>query len=457
VKEVNYKGTIIGMKKRTAVVMTEDCGFKEIKKDGLMFCGQQVCFSDADLVPDRKSPHRLLAIAASFLLCFLLAYSLVTGITAAKVYAYVSIDVNPSVELWLDREFRVIRILGLNGDGKLVAGNVDLRGQDVDGAFEKLFKTFSDRQFIGSNGKDWVVITTVLRKRADDGGSSQRNLDYLLWATAREKIAGSGEKVTLHVIDADPALRKQAGRKGVSTGQYLLWLKARERGILFDLDGVPLSKETRRYLMVVAGQLTVNFHEDDLKADPELPRGGEPGGLQDGEDLLRRKETPEQGSGGKNKPALKGKDGGNNPVSSGLVSGGIAEEKGEEPVNPAGRAGVISGGEREEIPGYADAGIGSSGITGPGEDAYTGDGIGGDPAAGEPATGDDGVAGDDSPGGAALDGDISGAGDDDSPDGAVLDGSISGAGGSDGVSLEVSGSFSGDAGSGEAGGSGSGW
>lgn len=75
---------------------------------------------------------RLVGLAACLCLvvCAVVAFQ---GYRAAHaVYATVSLDVNPSIEIQVDREGHVLGVSPLNEDGEVVVGGMDFSGSDLD-------------------------------------------------------------------------------------------------------------------------------------------------------------------------------------------------------------------------------------------------------------------------------------------------------------------------------------
>ena len=85
--------------------------------------------------PKRKWNYKWVAV---MVVCLL-----VVGIPFAfnqtpKVFATVGIDVNPSIELQIDKQEKVIDVLTLNSDGEKILGDMDLQGSDVKVAMNAL-------------------------------------------------------------------------------------------------------------------------------------------------------------------------------------------------------------------------------------------------------------------------------------------------------------------------------
>ena len=77
-----------------------------------------------------KRAWRYIAAAAAAVLLFAIGTVIGTFINKApdnKVFATVSIDVNPSLEIKINKEEKVLSVIPLNDDAKKVVGDMDLR------------------------------------------------------------------------------------------------------------------------------------------------------------------------------------------------------------------------------------------------------------------------------------------------------------------------------------------
>ena len=85
--------------------------------------------------PKRSRLPRILAAAAALVL--LLTGTAVYGLNT-RVCATVALDVNPSIELNVNRRERVVSVSPINNDGKQRLGDMDLTGSDLQVAVNAL-------------------------------------------------------------------------------------------------------------------------------------------------------------------------------------------------------------------------------------------------------------------------------------------------------------------------------
>lgn len=79
-----------------------------------------------------NTTQRILAIAAAFVILAAGAFGIYTYRMNNMVASTVSLDVNPSIEIKVNQNERVIEVNPLNEDGKKVIGNMDFDGNDID-------------------------------------------------------------------------------------------------------------------------------------------------------------------------------------------------------------------------------------------------------------------------------------------------------------------------------------
>ncbi|WP_077357298.1 anti-sigma-I factor RsgI family protein [Virgibacillus halodenitrificans] len=140
------KGIVMEKHSHYTIVMEKGGAFYKAKPIDAMV-GSEVCFEPFDgnkktflLFPTKKvsTSVRLLSMACVLLLLVLPFYFIVS---VNKTYAYVNIDINPSVELELNKDLKVQSIHSLNKDGKELVSNLsDYKNQNVEKVIRMIMK-----------------------------------------------------------------------------------------------------------------------------------------------------------------------------------------------------------------------------------------------------------------------------------------------------------------------------
>ena len=213
------RGIVLQVNASDVVVLTPDGQFCRLRRDPnrAYVVGEEIRF-----FPD-KPRHRVKPAGALWLaaMAACLALVVVGGLlwmTAQPVMAYVTLDINPSVEMSIDERYRVIDLAGLNPDGeRLVAELPHWKDRDLAAVTAEVLHQARRAGYL-TEGRA-VIVTTIV---AEDKESPQRA--QTITRTVEHKVEAVAVRtgVTVRSLVATPALRAEARAKGVSTGRYLL-------------------------------------------------------------------------------------------------------------------------------------------------------------------------------------------------------------------------------------------
>ena len=159
---------------------------------------------------------RSIALAAVFMLAMT---ALVPVYQNGQVYAYMSIDVNPSIELAVNDDLKVLRMKGYNPEGKEIIGEIkDWKKKDAAVVAEMILEEIEEEGFFKE--KNDVVIATVHNKKAKE------SVDQKLEKKISEiKKSTQDEDLNFKVMEATSEDRQKAQKQGVTTGVYKEKLK----------------------------------------------------------------------------------------------------------------------------------------------------------------------------------------------------------------------------------------
>lgn len=154
-------------------------------------------------------------------------------------YAMVSVDINPSLEFFTDKDGLVIEIKTKNKDAKTLEIK-DLIGLPVEEAVTILIQRATDAGFIqaGDDTDDYVVVSTVVMDENDaDAKQNQDSLGYkiqqavaaadldtttkvaVIKATLREKFAAEGKDIPLGLYIINGMIEKDG--KMISVSEFV--------------------------------------------------------------------------------------------------------------------------------------------------------------------------------------------------------------------------------------------
>lgn len=180
--------------------------------------GQEIQFSPVSEYSKRKSlffhtfPGKALTAAIFAIMIGVVSFIPFSG--SNDVYAYMSIDVNPSIELAVNDELEVVDIEAYNSEGQHIISKLEnWKKLDVTTVTTYIIEEIKKQGFFQNHNK--VLITTVY----DDKHKTQ--VDQELQSNI-EEIESKIEKdnLELKVVEGTKEERKAAHKQGITTGIY---------------------------------------------------------------------------------------------------------------------------------------------------------------------------------------------------------------------------------------------
>ncbi|NLY10600.1 MAG: anti-sigma factor domain-containing protein [Firmicutes bacterium] len=228
------KGIVVEIApKNKVVVMTFQGEFLRVK------CTKPVCVGEEIYFPYRTRSNTLMySVVAMIFLALVSAglYGTQFYIPGGRLAAYyITVDINPSVELTLNKHQRVIKVEGLNDDGKELLRNVKVVGK----TFEQAIETIGNRAEMDGYlqvGENEIVVTIARNHELEDPvTATNENLRAetveMLASTTRtefyeidEEIVETINKVyqaNVRIVQIPPEIRDLAREAGMSPAHYI--------------------------------------------------------------------------------------------------------------------------------------------------------------------------------------------------------------------------------------------
>lgn len=194
----------------------------------------------------RTSPLRNFAAAAA---CALLVFLAGGSYLYFTPTAYISVDVNPSLELGINRFDRIVSVTGYNEDGKALADSLDLKYMDYSDALEALLADQDMEVYLSDNAD--VVLTVA--------GKNENQSSQILETV--ESCASSHENVHCHSGDTEEI--HHAHNAGLSFGKYQAYLT------LKGLDPSVTLEEIQDMTMSQIRELIQEYSQEDSQGSSQ--------------------------------------------------------------------------------------------------------------------------------------------------------------------------------------------
>ncbi|MEI2664979.1 anti-sigma factor domain-containing protein [Rossellomorea sp. LJF3] len=133
-----------------------------------------------------------------------------------RAYAYVSVDINPSMELTLNKDQQVLNIKPYNGDAKVLLKELsDWKNEDVGAVTEKIFLISERLGYL--KGIQNVFITSSFI----DDSDPKRETELLDELNEFVEDYGSDHSTNIIMKETSREFRKKASEKGMTAGSLI--------------------------------------------------------------------------------------------------------------------------------------------------------------------------------------------------------------------------------------------
>ncbi|WP_436375467.1 anti-sigma factor domain-containing protein [Cytobacillus sp. BC1816] len=214
-------GIIMEINERFLTLLTPEGEFLRARKqDGAYALGQEIEFFPIELKNGKKSSPLTIfnlfkgkgLMAAAFAL-MLAIVSFLPFLQNDEVYAYMSIDVNPSIELGVNEKYQVVELVPYNEEGELIIQNIkNWEKTSIHDVADKILLQIKKQGYFKENKE--VVIAAVYTEQSKE--ADKRIQEEL----ANIKQAAQKEQLEVTLLEASEEEREAAIEKGLSPGIY---------------------------------------------------------------------------------------------------------------------------------------------------------------------------------------------------------------------------------------------
>ncbi|WP_136479218.1 AbfB domain-containing protein [Acetivibrio thermocellus] len=229
---MKHKGIVLKLTKSKAIISTNDFQCYYIKRSPTIYVGKEVEFTNKDIVTKKSVLIKPALSVACFILLIacVLSLSKIINNISPKVFAYISVDINPSFEIEIDDMGNVLNLLPLNDDAKVIADKLEIDKINVSNAIDIIINEAIKSNVINENEKDFILVSSTLNIKKEENSqqyqSEKEKLDIII-NSLKDSIEKSG-KADVYIVQADVNEREAARSKGISTGRYVLYNKYKD-------------------------------------------------------------------------------------------------------------------------------------------------------------------------------------------------------------------------------------
>ncbi|MDE7553110.1 anti-sigma factor domain-containing protein [Bacillus tropicus] len=207
------KGIVMDIKKHSVVVLTPNGEFITCKRKGdSCMIGEEISFDEQEQKASRFSIPYFLKPASLLVACFLCALLFFYNQPEEKVFAYVSVDINPSLEVSVTKDLRVIDLQACNDDGRRILKELkQWENKQLQEVIRTIIKQSQEDKYL-TNDKQ-VMLTAVAKDK-----SLRPQLEQVMQELKKEYEI---KHITVEYQSSTMQVRENARKAGIGTGVYI--------------------------------------------------------------------------------------------------------------------------------------------------------------------------------------------------------------------------------------------
>ncbi|KFM99944.1 hypothetical protein D0U04_05475 [Bacillus clarus] len=207
------KGIVMDIKKHSVVVLTPDGEFITFKRKSHSYMiGEEISFNEQEQRVPRFSIPSFLKPASLLVVCFLCVFLFFYNQPEEKAFAYVSIDINPSLEASVTKDLRVVDLRACNDDGKRILKEMKRwKNEPLQDVVRTIIKQSQEDGYL-TNDKQ-VMLTAVTKEK-----SLEPQLEKAMQGLKKEYET---KHVTVVYQNSTMQMRENAKKAGIGTGVYI--------------------------------------------------------------------------------------------------------------------------------------------------------------------------------------------------------------------------------------------
>ncbi|MGM0380236.1 MAG: anti-sigma-I factor RsgI family protein [Bacillota bacterium] len=209
------KGKVVEIKENFAVVLNEDMAYEKIKKKENLKIGKDIYYFKEDKYIVKSIPFKkYFLVAALFLILFIPPL-----MNIDKTYGYISLDINPSIQLEVDKNLKTLDIKALNDDGDSIIKKKWI-GKDAKVVIENIINETEDKGILNED-RDFVLLSYYLE---DEDKTSEEKLikDFDEIFKSKEK------KYEVAIVKSDDKSFEKSKEENTTIGRATLNKKIKE-------------------------------------------------------------------------------------------------------------------------------------------------------------------------------------------------------------------------------------
>ncbi|WP_409253487.1 anti-sigma factor domain-containing protein [Bacillus sp. SCS-153A] len=226
------KGIVMEVKSDTIIMMTPEGEFIKTRKEPSVHyeIGEELTFlpqleeNKTTVLQRLRQKLHVKPVLSGAAAILMVLFILLPVLEDPEVYAYVSVDINPSFEMTINQDKEVIDIKPFNTEAEEMLDEMpDLEGKSIIEVTEEIIDVSTKNGYLGTQKK--VVVTTVFTEEADN--TDRESIEKEIKQLSKEKLNKGTADIS--VVETSIEAREEAIAVGVTAGQLLIQKEEKQK------------------------------------------------------------------------------------------------------------------------------------------------------------------------------------------------------------------------------------
>ncbi|MBO7744622.1 anti-sigma factor domain-containing protein [Paenibacillus sp. MWE-103] len=226
------RGIVMETGSTHVIVLMPDGQFRKVRTALKPQVGDEITFAEQRRLQRPRKLYSFSVGAAAIMLMLFIPLFVQHFSKQPDVVAYLTMDVNPSIELGINKDEMVESLRAINADGADVTKGLAYKGRPLPEVTEAIMDRISAGPYLNSGEGD-VVITSVAVggtvKPAEEIGLTS-HMDEAVRKSLAKTEKGRQLKIEVTTLSAPQDVRDEATKIGLSSGKMAFYLMAKNQG-----------------------------------------------------------------------------------------------------------------------------------------------------------------------------------------------------------------------------------
>lgn len=286
------RGIVMETGAKFVVVLMPDGQFRKVRTSRKPQIGEEFNFTEQRRLQNPRKLYSASAGAAAILLLLFVPFLVNFWGNNHPIVAYMTMDVNPSIELGVTKDEKVEELRAINDDGADVTDGLKYKGLPLAEVTEAIMDRISAGPYLNSGEGDVIITSVVVGKNAtpDYEANITSQMDEAVHKSLEKTEKGRSLQVAVTTLSAPVEVRDEAKHDGVSAGKMAFYLMAKKKG--YDISIHQLKTESIHNAAKPMGGVAAVVNDDAPSKKPDsAAKSGKAGDDKDAKDQNKPAET----------------------------------------------------------------------------------------------------------------------------------------------------------------------